>query len=379
MANKDYYGILGVNKNATDDEIKKAYRQKAKQYHPDLHSNKSDTEKKANEEKFKEVNHAYEVLTDKQKRATYDKFGDENGPMGAGGQGFSGGAGGGFWGGGFEDIISNIFDSFGGGGGGRRTSSSRSNGSDIGVELSIDFIEAAFGCTKEINITRNECCTKCSGTGAKDTDSYKTCGKCGGSGRVTYTQNTIFGTVSNSAPCDACKGSGKIITSPCKSCNGKGYNRVTHSHKVVVPAGIDHGQRMTYHGEGDCGAQGGSNGNLIVIINVKPHKFFKRKDNDIYLEIPISFITAAIGGDIDVPTLDGKMKYSIPEGTETGAIFRVKGKGIKYLRREAYGDMYFTVTIETPKSLTSTQKDLLKTFGSTLSKTQEPKQKKFYE
>jgi len=378
MANKDFYNILGVAKGASDDEIKKAYRVKAKQYHPDLHSDKSETEKKANEEKFKEINHAYEVLSDKQKRANYDRFGDENGPLGAAGQGFSGNTGGGFWGGGFEDIISNIFDSFGGGS--RRSSqSTRTQGADIGVELTIDFTEAAFGCTKEITVTRNECCSKCGGTGAKDSSAYKTCGKCGGTGRVTYTQNTIFGTVSNTTTCDTCKGTGKIITSQCKACSGKGYNRVTHIHKVIIPAGIAHGQRMTYHGEGDCGAQGGNPGNLIIVINVKPHKYFKRKDYDVYLDMPISFVIATVGGEIEVPTLDGKTKYTIPEGTETGTLFRIKGKGIKYLRKEMYGDLYFTVTIETPRSLTSSQKELLKTFNSTLSKSQEPKQKKFYE
>ncbi|MGI6701493.1 MAG: molecular chaperone DnaJ [Christensenellales bacterium] len=376
MANKDYYSILGVSKDASDEDIKKAFRVKAKQYHPDLHSSKSEAEKKANEERFKEINHAYEVLTDKQKRANYDRFGDENGPMGSA-QGFGGG-GGGFWGGGFEDIISNIFDSFGGGA--RRSSSSvRKQGSDIGVELTIDFVEAAFGCTKEITVTRNEQCNSCGGTGAKDSSSYKTCGKCGGSGKVTYTQSTIFGTVSNTTVCDQCKGMGRIITSQCKSCGGKGYNRVSHVHKVVIPAGISHGQRMTYHGEGNAGTQGGSPGNLIIVISVRPHKYFKRKDFDLYLDLPVSFVTAAIGGEIDVPTLQGTTKYKIPEGTETGTLFRIKGKGIKYLRKEMYGDLYFTVNIETPKNLTSSQKDLLKTFNSTLSKTQHPKQKKFYD
>lgn len=378
MAKKDYYNILGVNKNATDEEIKKAYRQKAKLFHPDLHNDKTEAEKRENEVKFKQINHAYEVLSDKQKRASYDNFGDENGPMGAGGAGGFGGASGfgGF--GGFEDIISNIFDSFGGGS--RRSSqpSGRVNGSDIGVQLTIDFNEAAFGCTKEINITKKECCSKCKGTGAKDGTAFKTCGKCGGTGRVSYRQNTIFGTVSNTTTCDACKGKGKIITSTCKACGGKGYNKTTHKHRVVIPAGISHGQRMTYHEEGDCGLNGGSPGNLIVIINVKPHKYFKRKDYDIFVDVPISFATAAAGGDIDVPTLDGNMKYSIPEGTETATVFRVKGKGIKHLRRDMHGDLYFTINIETPKKLSSKQKELLKTFEESISKSQMPNKKNFY-
>lgn len=378
MAKKDYYGILGVSKGATDAELKKAYRMKAKAHHPDLHRSKSEAEKKANEDKFKEINHAYDVLSDSQKRAAYDQYGDENGPMGGGFGG--GGQAGGFWGGGgFDDIISNIFDSFTGGGSSRsRRPSGRADGSDIGVEITISFEEAAFGCTKEINVSRNEKCASCKGTGAKAGTAYKTCSKCGGTGRVTYTQQTIFGTVQNTGTCDACKGTGKTITSACRTCNGKGFKKVTHTHKIVIPAGINNGQRMTYHNEGNCGKNGGSNGSLIILIKVKPHKIFKRKENDVYLEIPLSFITATLGGEIQVPTLEGNISYKIPEGTDTGTMFKIKGKGIKYLRREVKGDMYVTVNIETPRKLSSSQKELLRTLNDTMSKSQQPKQKKFY-
>ncbi len=378
MAEQDYYGILGVSKKATEDEIKTAYRNLAKRHHPDLHSNASEADKKANEEKFKKVSHAYDVLSDKQKRETYDRYGNEDGPVaGGGGGGFSGFSGFG-GGGGFEDIFSSIFDSFGGGSSSRRKPTATRDGADIGVQLTIEFDEAAFGCTKEISINRTENCTTCNGTGAKTASGYKTCGKCHGTGYVNYQKSTIFGTVMEQAVCDLCDGTGKIITDKCTSCNGQGYKKVTHIHKVVIPAGIDNGQKMTYHGEGNCGLRGGKKGSLHVLIRVKPHKYFERRGTDLSVNIPVSFVTAAVGGDIDIPTLEGVIKYKIPSGTVSGEIFKLKGRGIKFLRRDAKGDLYVKVDVETPVKLTLKQKEMLNKFQKSLSSSQEPKRKKFY-
>ena len=374
---KNYYDVLGVKKDATDAEIKSAYRNLAKQYHPDKFSTASDSEKKAAEAKFKDINHAYGVLSDKEKRANYDAYGSEEGPMN---RGFGGGAGaGGFGGfGGFDDIFSNIFSSFGG----RSRGYARDNrvdGDDITMELVLTFKEAAFGCEKEITINRSEECKDCKGTGAKYGTKLKTCPRCNGTGTISTVQNTPFGRIQNSQVCPECRGAGKIIEEQCDVCKGRGYTRQRRTVKITVPAGIDNGQMMTYYNEGEAGRNGGKKGNLIVIISVKAHPVFKRRGFDIYLEMPITFTQAALGAKVDIPTLTEPVSYTIPECTQTGTVFRIKGKGIKQLRKEQYGDLYVTVTVETPKSLTREQKEALKTLGEKMSQNQNPKQKAYYD
>jgi len=376
MADKyDYYQILGVNKNATDDEIKSAYRRMAKKYHPDLYSTKPEEERKAAEEQFKKINHAYDVLSDKQKRAAYDQYGDENGPMG-GGFGGGGGAGGaGF--GDFDSFFGDFFSAFTGGGRRSARPNGRIDGDDITVTITIDFMEAVRGVQKDIPISRQEQCVDCKGTGAKNGTSYKTCGRCGGTGRVTTRQNTIFGQQVVQSVCPDCRGNGRIITDSCRSCGGKGSikrSRVIHAN---IPAGIDNGQMITFQNEGNCGKNGGMNGNLILIVNVRPHALFKRKGYDIYFDVPISYVTATVGGEIDVPTLDGVVKYKLSEGTQTGTLCRLSGKGIKRLNSESRGDLYFTVQVQTPTGLSRTQKELLSQFEASLTPNQSPKQKKF--
>ena len=376
MADKfDYYETLGVNKNATDEEIKSAYRRMAKKYHPDLYSTKPEAERKAAEEQFKKINHAYDVLSDKQKRAAYDQYGDENGPMGGG---FGGGAGAqGFTD--FDSFFGDFFSAFTGGGRRNARPNSRIDGDDITVTITIDFMEAVKGVSRDIPITRQEQCADCRGTGAKNGSSYKTCGKCGGTGRVTIRQTTIFGQQVVQSVCPDCRGNGRIITDTCRSCGGKGSIKRARTIHANIPAGIDNGQMMTFANEGNCGKNGGMNGNLILIVNVRPHPLFKRKGYDIYFDIPISYTTAALGGEIDVPTLDGVVKYKVSEGTQTGTLCRLSGKGIKRLNSESRGDLYFTVVVQTPSGLSKQQKDMLASFESTLTPGQSPKQKKFSE
>ena len=373
---KDYYGLLGVKKDATDAEIKSAYRNLAKQYHPDKFSTAPESERKAAEEKFKDINHAYSVLSDKEKRATYDAYGSEDGPAGGGfGGGFSGFSG--FGGGGFDDIFSNIFSQFGGGG--RSRESARVDGNDVTMNLVLTFKEAAFGCEKEITINRSEECKDCKGTGAKDGTAFKTCPKCGGSGTVNTVQNTPFGQIRNSRVCPDCRGSGKIITDACKTCGGKGSVRARRTVKINIPAGVDNGQMMTYYNEGEAGRNGGRKGNLIIILSVKPHEVFKRRGSDLYLDMPITFMQATLGAKVDVPTLTEPVAHQIPEGTQTGTVFRIKGKGLKYLKKEVYGDLYVTVNVETPKKLTNKQKELLNQLADTFTREQNPKIKSYYD
>lgn len=372
---KNYYEILGVSKTATADELKSAYRKLAKQYHPDLYTTKSDAEKKNAEEKFKEINHAYDVLSDEQKRAAYDTYGDENGPQaGAGGFGGFGGAGG-F---GFEDIFSTIFNGFGGG---PTSRSQRSNaprrGQDILVGVNITFEEAAFGVQKTVNIKRVENCPHCDGTGAKDAKAFKVCTQCHGSGRVTVTQRTPFGQISTESVCPTCKGSGKIITEKCAHCSGHGRTEYAREVKVNIPAGIDAGQRITYRGEGHGGINGGEKGSLVVEISVAPHKLFTRNGFDIHLELPISFADAALGCSVAIPTLYGKHDLKIPEGTQSGATLKVKNMGIKKLRGGDKGDMYVHVVVEVPKSLSREQKELLKKLDGTFETKQHPLRKAY--
>jgi len=370
---RDYYEILGLDKNATDADIKKAYRKLAKKYHPDL--NPGD---KTAEAKFKEVNEAYEVLSDPKKKAQYDRFGhagmDNNGFGGFGG--FSGG---------FEDFdfggIGDIFESFFGGAGfGRsRTRNGPQKGADIKYSMEITFEEAAFGTEKEISINRMESCTTCGGSGAKPGTSPTTCTHCNGTGQIQYKQSTPFGQFVNVKTCDVCHGEGKIIVNPCQTCNGRGKVRKKVNIKVRIPAGIDDGQTISLRGEGEAGTRGGPSGDLFILIRVKPHALFKRQGNDVVCEIPITFVQAALGAELEVPTLDGKVRYNIPEGTQTGTVFRLRGKGIPYLRGSGRGDQYVKVHVEVPKKLNEKQKNALKEFAELIGDEVYEQRKGFFE
>ncbi|MDR1906235.1 MAG: molecular chaperone DnaJ [Clostridiales bacterium] len=380
MAEQDYYKILGVSKSASEDEIKSAYRKLAKQYHPDLYSGKPAAEKSAAEAKFKEISRAYDCLGDSQKRAQYDQFGSEDGPLGGG----AGGAGGGFWRsggggmGGFEDIFSNIFSSAFSGGG-RRAQNNVIDGDDITVTLTLAFKEAAFGCTKEVPINRVESCSECGGTGAKSTNSVKQCPKCRGTGVMTQTLNTPFGQMATTKTCDQCGGRGKIITDPCKVCNGSGRIKKVRTLNVSVPAGIDNNQVMTYYNQGNSGFNGGRNGSVLIVINVRPHKLFVRKGSDLYIDVPITMTQAALGCKILIPTLESPVSYAISEGAQNGQQFRIKGYGIKNFKRETRGDLYVKLTVEIPKNLSSKERDMLRGLENTLGANQYPAQKEFLE
>ena len=351
MADKNYYEILGVDRKATDDEIKSAYRKLVKQYHPDLHPNDANAAAK-----FKEVNEAHEVLSDAQKRAAYDYELDHPGARGAGGFGGAGFSGfSGF--GGFGDIFNDIFSGF------SSSSSSRASvqqGEDIQKEVVLSFLDAAKGCTKEIRYMRNEPCPSCKGTGAKDGTAYKTCDKCGGSGQVRYTQDTLFGRTIRVGTCDACGGTGKKITEPCPDCKGKGYVRKETVVTLNIPAGADTNSYIRKKGYGQASSTGGAPGDLIVVFRVEPHKIFKRKDKDLYIELPISYKTAALGGKVRVPGIDETFEYLIPDGTQSGTVFCVRGRGLK--TRKGTGNMYITVTVEVPTKLTREQKKQLEEF-----------------
>ena len=355
MAEKrDYYEVLGLKKGASEEEIKKAFRKMAMKYHPD----RNPGDKKA-EEKFKEVNEAYSVLSDADKKAKYDRFGfagvDPSQGFGGAGGGFGGfgGFGGGF--GGFEDIFGDIFGNFAGGSSTRRANQPR-KGRDLQKAISITFEEAAFGCKKTIELNKYVACGTCKGDGAKPGTSRKTCPKCGGSGQVSTVQRTPFGQFQSVNTCDQCGGSGKIIETPCPECKGSGRIKKSVSITVDIPAGVDNESVIPIRGQGEPGYNGGPTGDLYIVLNVKPHQMFKRNGADLYLDIPISFDQAALGAEITVPTLEGKVKYKIPSGTQPGTRFRLKDKGIKYLRREAKGDLYVTVNLEIPNKLNSRQK-----------------------
>lgn len=355
MADKrDYYEVLGVSKSATDDEIKKAFRQQSKKYHPDL--NPGD---KAAEEKFKEVNEAYQVLSDADKKSRYDRFGHAGVDPNYG----AGGAGGGFNGAGFDfgDIFGDIFGGFGGFGGGARRNGPR-RGADVRQVVDITFEEAAFGCTKKINLTKQEKCETCNGSGSKPGTTPETCPHCNGTGQIQTQQRTILGYMTNVTTCPNCKGEGKIIKEPCRDCRGTGKVRKSKTIEINIPAGIDNGQTMQLSGQGEAGDRGGPNGDLLITIRVRPHEIFKRDGNDVYIAMPISFAQAALGATLTVPTLDGAVEYEIPEGTQTGTKFRLRSKGIPYIRSKSRGDQYVTVNVEVPKNLTQKQKDLLMEF-----------------
>ncbi len=342
MANKDYYSILGVEKNASDDEIKSAYRRLAKKYHPDLNK----TEEAAN--KFKEINEAYEVLGDSQKRANYDQFGTAEGnPFGNGGGGFGDFFGGGA-GGGFSDIFSDIFSAFGGRG---QSSRVQTKGQDINIAVTLEFEEACFGCEKNITLTKKEKCSSCNGTGAKNGKEFTTCRECNGTGRVRFQQNTLFGTTIRESACPKCSGTGKIIKEKCQDCNGKGDKKASKTLKVKFPAGIDNGQTLRMRGEGNAPAGSGIYGDLNIKVSVKPHKLLVRKENDLYLDLYVPFTTTLLGGKVDIPTLNGNYTLNIPELTASGTLMKLKNKGVKMLNRDSYGDLLVTIKAEVPKSL----------------------------
>ena len=358
MADKrDYYEVLGVDKSVSDDELKKAYRKAAKKYHPDLNPGDAEAEKN-----FKEVNEAYEVLSDSEKRARYDQFGhagvDPN--FGAGGQGG--------WGGGFSGDfgdLGDIFSSFFGGGfggGSRRNPNAPRRGNNTAASVYLSFEEAAMGCKKTVKVTKIDACSDCHGSGAANGSSPKSCPVCHGSGHVSVSQRTPFGVIQTQQVCDHCHGSGKIIDNPCRTCAGKGRIRHTVEVPVDIPAGIDDGQVINVSGGGDAGVNGGPSGDLQINVNVRPHAIFERDGYDVYCEIPITFTQAALGAEITVPTLYGKVKLNIHEGTQPGDKFKLKGKGIQRLRYSGKGDQYVQIVVEVPKNLSKAQKEKLKEF-----------------
>ena len=355
MATKrDYYEVLGVDKNASAEDIKKAYRKLAKECHPDLHPN----DKQA-EERFKELNEANEVLSDPEKRARYDQFGMDGPNMGGFGGAGAGGFGGGFDFSGFGGM-GDIFDQlFGGGMGGARTRNAPTQGNDLRYDLRITFEEAAFGCEKSFEFTRNEACESCHGTGAKPGTQPKTCPTCKGTGQVRM-QGGFMVTVRT---CQTCGGTGKVITDKCPACAGTGRQRKRRTASVKVPAGIDNGQTIVMNGQGEPGRNGGPNGDLYIQVTVRPHKLFRRDGTNLHLDMPISFTQAALGADIEVPTLGGgKTTFHIPEGTQNDAEFRIKGQGIQQLRGSYRGDLILHIRVEVPKRLNDKQKELLRQF-----------------
>ena len=374
---KDYYSILGVSKDATADDLKRAYRKLAKQYHPDAQHTEED--KKKAEAKFKEINEAYSVLSDENKRAQYDRFGSNFEQAGFGGSGFGGYSNAydfsGFGGIDFdlEDILGSVFG--GGFGSSSKKSQGPTRGADIRTNMSLKFEEAAFGVKKEISITRNEKCDSCGGSGAKPGSRVITCDKCGGRGKIQMTQNTIMGAFSTVKTCDKCNGTGKVIETPCEKCSGKGIVRKSRKIEINVPAGIDDGQAISLRGEGDAGKKGGPNGDLYVVMKVAPHKYFKRNGFDISANVRVPFTKMALGGDIKIPTLEGEMEFNIPEGTTTGTKFRVKDQGIPILNGKGRGNLEFTVDVDVPKKLTDKQREILTEFAKTFGEEVNPKKR----
>ena len=382
---RDYYEVLGVEKSASADDIKKAYRKKALQYHPDR--NPGDKEAEA---KFKECNEAYEVLSNDEKRSRYDQYGfagvDPNFNPNAG-------FGGGF--GGFGDAFSGFGDIFGDlfGGGSRRSPNGPRQGENVGARLELTFEEAAFGAEKEVPVTRIEACAKCSGTGSAAGSAPETCPTCRGTGSVRTTQNFMGMTMQSTTACPKCGGTGKIIKDPCRTgsaagsapetcptCRGKGKVRRSTKIRVQIPAGVDDGQTVRVRGEGCTGSNGGPSGDLLVEVSIRSHPFFQRDGANVLCELPITFTQAALGAELEVPTLDGKVRYTIPEGTQTGTVFRLRGKGIPFVHSKTRGDQLVTVVVETPTKLSREQKELLRRFGeSTRDAGVQPKNARFFE
>ena len=352
MSKRDYYEVLGVSKTASKDEIKKAYRKLSKKYHPDINKEPDAADK------FKEIKEAYEVLSDDQQRSRYDQFGhaDPN-------QGFGGGFGGDFGGsgfGGFEDIFSTFF---GGGGGRRRDPNAPRQGADLQYTMSVSFEDAVFGKETTIEIPREENCGTCNGSGAKPGTKAETCSHCQGSGQINVEQNTPFGRIVNRTTCRHCGGTGKFIPNKCGTCSGTGKVKKRKKISIKIPAGIDDGQQLRVSGQGEPGVNGGPSGDLYVVFHVKEHEFFERDGDDIYCEIPLTFVQAALGDEIMVPTLHGKVQLKIPAGTQSGTKFRLRGKGVPNVRGYGQGDQHIIVKVITPKKLSDKQKDLLREFA----------------
>ena len=373
MAEKrDYYEVLGIQKGASEDEIKKAYKKLARKYHPDM--NPGDKEA---EEKFKEVNEANEVLSDPEKKARYDQFGfagvDPN---------YGAGAGGGAYGGGFDfGDLGDIFGSFFGGGfggGQRRNPNAPQRGESIRASVSVSFTEAAFGCEKSVTLERSEQCPTCKGNGCAPGTTPEICPDCHGTGTVQTRRQTPMGVFASNGPCRKCGGTGRLIHQPCPDCRGTGAVLKRKTIKVNIPAGIDHGQTISLRGQGNAGRNGGPAGDLLITVMVQPHELFRRDGVDVFCEAPITFTQAVLGAELEIPTIDGKVKYSIPEGTQTGTVFRLKGKGIPVLNGRGRGDQYVTVTIETPRNLNKEQKEALRKFSETLGESNYEKRKSFF-
>ena len=369
---RDYYEVLGVSRGASEDEIKKAYKKMARKYHPDL--NPGD---KTAEEKFKEVNEAYEVLSDADKKARYDQYGHAGVDPNFGAGGFGGGFDGSFDFGDLGDIFGSFFG--GGFGGGRRTNpNAPQRGESIRMSIAISFEEAAFGCEKAVTVERYETCDTCHGNGCAPGTSPEVCPDCHGTGTVQVRRQTPMGVFATSAPCSKCGGKGRIIHQPCKDCRGSGMVRKKKTIQASIPAGIDNGQTISIRGQGNAGKNGGPAGDLLITITVRPHELFRREGTSVLCEAPITFTQAVLGAELEIPTIDGKVKYTLPEGTQSGTTFRLKGKGIPSINGRGRGDQYVTVYIETPKNLNKEQKEALKKFAETMGESNYEEQKKFF-
>ncbi|WP_019391425.1 molecular chaperone DnaJ [Priestia filamentosa] len=365
MSKRDYYEVLGVGKSATKDEIKKSYRKLSKKYHPDINKDADAPEK------FKEIKEAYEVLSDDQKRAHYDQFGHTDPNQG----GFGGGGdfGGGF---GFEDIFSSFF---GGGGGRRRDPNAPRQGADLQYTMTLSFEEAAFGKDTTIEIPREETCDTCDGSGAKPGSKVDTCSHCNGSGQLNVEQNTPFGRIVNRRVCHHCNGSGKIIRDKCSTCHGAGKVKNQKKISVKIPAGVDDGQQLRVAGQGEPGVNGGPPGDLFVVFSIRGHEFFEREGDDIYCEMPITFSQAALGDEVEVPTLHGKVKLKVPAGTQTGTNFRLRGKGVPNVRGYGQGDQHVVILVITPTKLSEKQKELLRDFAEESGETVDEHENSFFD